>query len=340
MVNSREEDKMYLYLLINRISFLKAFEKLKVVEHVSSTSDIAIMGKDGIEALLNRRIYANFDFDRYRYESDRDFNYLVIDRSVKCVFYWEENYPPQLREIYNPPYMLFYRGTLPDWSQLFVTVVGTRHASVRARHAARRIASNLASSGVFVVSGLARGIDAEAHIGSLVSYGRAIAVMGSGVDTIYPVSNRWIAVEMLKKRGVIFSEYPPTDPPLKYHFPERNRILSGLSRMTIVIEAPLKSGALITADYALEQGRDVAVHFDGLKGSRGDGTRRLADEGAYVIRSSSEIFNLLGIEYREKENDINQMEDGLKKDSSVAVDSLSISQYLSSAMKQELLGMK
>ncbi len=316
----------FLLFMVGRISFLKAEEKLRLVEYVGDLSSILKMEKKDIERILGRRIYAELNFDRYKREAERDLKYINSDRGMGYAFYWDSKYPPQLREIYNAPYLLFYRGDIPDYFGRFVTVVGTRRATVAGRKATREIASALAEAGVIVVSGLARGIDAEAHIGCIKGGGCGVAVIGNGIDTVYPSSNRWIARDILRSGGTIFSEYPPGDPPLKYHFPERNRILSGLSSITLVVEAPEKSGALITADYATEQGRDVLVHTAGLKDGTGKGTIDLRNSGAGVVNSVSDIFTIMGIEYRRKDSDINLM--GRKE--------YGVAEYLSRKMLEEL----
>ncbi len=316
--------------VINRISFLKANEKLKLVNSTNDCASVVGMKKGDMEEILKRRIYAKLDFERYKKEAERDLRYIESDKGINYAFYWDSEYPPQLREIYDPPYLLFYRGRVPDYFLKFVTIVGTRHASAAARRAARRVSSALGEAGVVVVSGLARGIDAEAHIGCVSSGGCSISVIGNGIDSVYPVSNRWIAREILKSGGTVFSEYPPGDPPLKHHFPERNRILSGLSSVILVVEAPARSGALITANYAIEQGRDVLVHSAGLKGKSGEGTRALKENGAGVIDSSRDIFGLMGIEYGRKDSDINLM--GPEK--------CSTAEYLSKKMLEELEAIK
>jgi DNA processing protein len=152
------------------------------------------------------------------------------------------------------------------------------------------LGGDLAREGIGVASGLARGIDREAHEGCVAAGGYSIAVLGNGIDLLYPSSSAPLARALLKGGGVVVSEYPPGTPPLRFHFPARNRIISGLSRSVVVVQAPARSGALITAEYALEQGRDMYVHSAGLAGSAGDGTRRLAESGAPVIGSCEDIM--------------------------------------------------
>ncbi len=145
------------------------------------------------------------------------------------------------------------------------------------------------------MSGLARGIDREAHEGCEEAGFRSVAVLGSGIDMIYPSSSRAAGMALLARGGGILSEYPPGVPALRYHFPARNRIISGLCRGVVIIQAPERSGALITADYALEQGKDLWVHAAGTYGSAGAGTRRLADAGAPVIHGAADLLREWGV---------------------------------------------
>jgi DNA protecting protein DprA len=171
-----------------------------------------------------------------------------------------------------------------------VGVVGTRQPSGAGRGAAFSLAFELAGLGVGTVSGLARGIDAEAHRGSLAEGGRTIGVLGNGIDRVFPASSVPIGRQILESGGCILSEYPPGEPPRPYHFPGRNRIISGLSRAVVVVQAPEGSGALITAEYALEQGRELLVHADGLEGPAGSGTRALVNDGAPAVRGAADVL--------------------------------------------------
>jgi DNA processing protein len=207
-----------------------------------------------------------------------------------CIFYHEESYPPQLREIFDPPLLLYYRGSVPDYGKPLVGVVGTRRPTGAARSAAFSLGWELAGNGIGVVSGLARGIDREVHRGCVRGSGIAVGVLGHGLDRVYPSSSRELARDILNSGGILVSEYPPETPPQRYHFPMRNRIISGLARSVVVVQAPGKSGALITADYALEQGRDLFVHAAGLEGATGEGGLRLSCQGAGLINGAEDIF--------------------------------------------------
>ena len=205
-------------------------------------------------------------------------------------------YPPLLREIYDPPVLLYYRGTLLDPEKPAVAVVGTRHPSAAASMQALTLGREFAKAGITVISGLALGIDALAHRGCLEGGGCAVAVLGSSVDQVYPVSNRELARRILQTGGSLVSEYVFGTKPKKWYYPQRNRIISGLARATIIVEAPAASGALHTGRFALEQGRDLFVASSGISSPLGDGTRALARDGCPVISKAADVFSNWGID--------------------------------------------
>jgi DNA processing protein len=279
------------FLSLARVTFLRPKERMLLAEIVSGVEDFLRLGKNDLEALIGRRIRAlHFNPADYVKMAQTDELYLT-KRNILCTFYADGNYPVLLREIYDPPLVLFYRGVLPPSAQKAVAVVGTRQPGGKALQAAFELGIQLAREGICVVSGLALGIDRAAHRGTVEANGCAVAVLGNGIDTIYPHSSRQLAEKILAKGGALVSEYPPLMPPLKHHFPARNRIISGLSEAVVVIEAGAKSGALITADYALEQGRELFVHEAGCSRERGSGTLSLAQDGAKTISRAEQIFN-------------------------------------------------
>lgn len=210
-----------------------------------------------------------------------------------AVILCEKRYPKLLQTLYDPPFLLYYRGRIETLSKAAVAVVGTRIPAGNAASASWRIGFDLGQLSIPVVSGLALGIDSFAHAGNHRAGCGSVAVLGCGIDAVYPPANRQLAVELLQRGGVILSEYPPGTPPAPFRFPERNRIVSGLATVTVVVQAPLKSGALITADFALEQGREVVVMKTGLRGERGGGGAALAQSGAPVIESCNELLPLI-----------------------------------------------
>jgi DNA processing protein len=225
-------------------------------------------------------------------------NGRLTGEGMRSIFYWDSEYPPLLREIYDPPVTLFLRGSLPETGTTLAAIVGTRFPTGAGREAAFRLGFELGRSGVSVVSGLARGIDREAHEGCEEAGCPSVAVLGNGIDLIYPATSRPAAMALLERGGAIMSEYPPGVPPLRWHFPARNRIISGLSRGVVVVQAPARSGALFTAEYALEQNRDLWVHAAGLAGSTGEGTRQLAESGAPVVHGAAEVLGEWGVALR------------------------------------------
>jgi DNA processing protein len=211
------------------------------------------------------------------------------------VLTWDSpDYPRLLREIPAPPYLLHVKGTITEEDAWAVAVVGTRRATPYGREVTRRLVAPLARSGITVVSGLARGIDAEAHWTALKSGGRTIAVLGCGVDQVYPPEHRQLAQEIIA-HGALVSDYPLGTKPEGRNFPPRNRIISGLSLGTLVVEAGMRSGALITADFAGEQGRDVFAVPGSILARGCVGTNRLIRDGAGVVLGAEDILEELNL---------------------------------------------
>jgi len=205
-----------------------------------------------------------------------------------------KEYPELLREISTPPYLLYARGEILPQDELAVAIVGTRMPTAYGRQIAYDLAYNIAKNGITVISGLALGTDSAAHQGALDANGRTIAVLGCGADTIYPISNRALA-EKIQKQGAIISEFPLGMPPLKQNFPARNRIISGMSLGTVVVEAPEDSGSLITARFALEQGREVFGVPGNVTSKMSDGPNNLIKMGAKAVTSHSDIIDELNL---------------------------------------------
>ena len=206
---------------------------------------------------------------------------------------WSSDYPWMLRQIYDPPFGLYARASTSctnfflDMPQL--AVIGTRKPSPEGMAQAYAVSRQLSMKGIGIVSGLARGIDSAAHKGSLAASGRTIAVLGHGCDTVYPRIHAALASKIILNGGLLLSEYPPGTTPLPFRFPQRNRIISGLSSGVLVVEAPEKSGALITVDFALEQGRDVVVMASLMHSRRNTGGHALHEMGAPASNTADEI---------------------------------------------------
>lgn len=234
--------------------------------------------------------------ERQKLNPDR----LLQDHEQQNPQFWtpaDPEYPRLLLEIPDPPPLLYYQGRvdLAENQGLtpLVAIVGTRDPSDYGKRWTRRIASTLAQNGFTIVSGLADGIDTEAHRSCLEAGGRTLAVMGTGVDMVYPWSNRFLYQQVIE-HGLVLSEYPAGTQPDRGHFPRRNRIIAGFSRATLVMEAPKKSGALITARLANDYGRDIYALPGSLDNPKAIGCLRLLNQGAHVILSEAELLEMLG----------------------------------------------
>lgn len=203
-----------------------------------------------------------------------------------------ENYPENLKNIYDPPSKLYILGNKEILKQKGVAIVGTRKASEYGKKVAFKFAKELSEKGINIISGLALGVDTYAHLGTLRpnSLGKTIAVLGSGLDEIYPKQNIDLAKMIIRSGGCIISEYPLGTKPGKLNFPQRNRIISGISNGVVVIEASETSGALITADFALEQGRDVFAVPGNIFSATSEGTNDLIKQGAKIVTKYEDIL--------------------------------------------------
>ena len=201
-------------------------------------------------------------------------------------------FPPRLRDIPDPPARLWVRGDLSALLGQAVAIIGSRRASHGSLEIARRLATDLAAIGLTVVSGLARGCDAAAHRGALAAGGRTVAVLGSGLDVMYPPEHGALAVE-IAVRGAIVSEFAPDSPPLPFRFRQRNRLISGLALGVVVIEANERSGSLITAGCALTQGREVMVVPGSVHAGRNRGGHLLIRDGAALVENAEDVLGVL-----------------------------------------------
>lgn len=209
-----------------------------------------------------------------------------------CSF--QPGYPDCLRQIANHPFILYYKGRLELLNSPAVAIVGSRRCTTYGRNTAEHLASGLSGAGITIVSGLARGIDAAAHTGALRGIASTIAVLGGGLDHIYPAENRRLH-HQIASQGLLISDYPPGTIPHGSHFPARNRIIAGLSKGVLVVEAQQRSGSLITADFALEQGRDVMAVPGPINSPASTGSNNLIKQGARLVSSLEEILEETGL---------------------------------------------
>jgi DNA processing protein len=242
------------------------------------------MGSKVIERILQAR--ENIDLDQVWEKIEK--------QGIKIITWEDEAYPSRLKEIDQPPPVLFVRGEYLQDDLFAVALVGTRRVTPYGRQITEELASFLAANGITVVSGLARGVDAVAHQTALKAGGRTIAVLGSGVDKIYPPEHRTLA-EQIMERGAIVSDYAVGTPPDASNFPPRNRIISGLALAVVVVEAGETSGALITAEFAAEQGREIFAVPGSILAPQSKGTNKLIQNGAHPLLSANDLMQALDL---------------------------------------------
>ncbi len=232
------------------ITYAKARGIIETLKDVS----VIFSHKDGVVSNIAKEL------DRIDFDQMHNFLVNLEKMNIQVITYLSDIYPAQLREIHNPPLVLYAKGDLSLLSHdAMLAVVGTRRATAYGEDVTRSFCKVLAKENICIVSGLADGIDTIAHESTVAVKGKTIAVLGSGLNNIYPASNITLADKIVATGGLILSEYLPNETPQSYHFPARNRIVAGLCKGVLIIEAPLRSGALITKEYALENNRDIFV---------------------------------------------------------------------------------
>jgi DNA processing protein len=254
-----------------------------------------------VSAGLPQKVVENFTKIRQQLDLNRVMD-EIGKKGIKILTLQDEDYPRRLKEINQPPPVLYVKGSINVEDEWAVAVVGTRRVTAYGRQVASEIAQFLAQNGITVISGLARGVDAISHQAALKAGGRTVAVLGSGVDVVYPPEHAKLANE-ITSQGALVSDYPVGTQPDGINFPPRNRIISGLSMATIVVEAGEKSGALITAEFAVEQGKEVFAVPGSILTPQSEGTNRLIEQGARPLLKMSEILDTLKLEQiPEKQN--------------------------------------
>ncbi len=283
-----------LLLALARCTFLTCAEKQFFAENLDNLESLTVLSIEDISISVGRVVHTRC----WKPEILGELVLRDLEIMDKFDIHWvpinSSGYPPLLRELHDSPFVLFWRGILPDPERPLIAIVGTRSPTGDGSLEAARLGRDFAEAGIPVISGLASGIDAWAHRGNVEGGAKSVAVLACGLDQIYPRSNRYLASALLEGGGCLMGEYPPLESPLRYRFPQRNRIISGLARAVIVVEAPEKSGALITADFALEQGRDLYVDKNTLDNCRSAGVRKLFEQGAPAVSSAAEILEEWG----------------------------------------------
>lgn len=250
---------------------------------------------------LNPKLAADFTSWRRTFQMEKVSEKLA-EENINFITWNDPDYPALLKEIVAPPPLLYYKG---GWNNFFgeeitagrLAVVGSRKYSANAEKIINELLPPLISAGLKIISGLALGIDTLTHRAALNYHGQTLAVLGSGLDSthIYPYTNRYLATEIINRSGLIISEFPPGTPPYKQNFPQRNRIISGLAAATLVVEAQVKSGALITANYALEQNREVLAVPGHIFSEFSAGCNNLIKAGAKMVTGAADVGEIFGL---------------------------------------------
>ena len=273
---------------IGAVRFRALLEAFGSAEAAWNASPVALS-----DAGLSQKVVENFQRVRKGVSLEQ-----VAERihslDVQVITWDDPAYPRHLKEIDQPPPVLYVRGRLQPEDDWAVAIVGTRKVTAYGRQVAEEVAATLASSGVTIVSGLARGVDSIAHQAALNAGGRSLAVLGNGVDLVYPPENRKLAAQLVE-HGALVSDYPLGTQPDGINFPPRNRIISGLSIAVIIVEAGLTSGALITATFAAEQGRDVFAVPGNINAPQSQGTNRLIRDGAQPLLTPQDVLEALDL---------------------------------------------
>lgn len=274
--------------------------KLSIIKNFNSLEEIWYYSN-----YERKNLGINGEYEKIKYYLQKAWNRtklenllkVIKNRDINSVNFYDNKYPNKLKTQLDAPSVLFYKGYIERLSEgLNVGIVGARNCSVYGRNAATVISKELSAYGINIISGMARGIDACAHRASVENKGYTCAVLGSGIDVIYPKENKKLYEDILES-GCVVSEFLPGTEPLSYNFPIRNRIISGLSDLVIIVEAAEKSGSLITAELALEQGKDIVAVPGSIFSDLSKGTNKLIRDGAYPFTNFQDLFQILNIQY-------------------------------------------
>ncbi len=307
MVTKNKLEKKKYWIWLSMIPNLSCMEKQKLLKIYKSPEEIYNLSENkllqvkgisnvSVKNILNEKIKENLE---------RHIEYM-LKNNIDIISIVDEEYPKSLRNIYDFPVSLYCKGNIKILKDKVIAIVGCRDATNYGKNAAKYFSYNIAKQNINIVSGLARGIDSYAHIGvicaqieensansinNLKKCGKTIAILGNGLDIIYPEENKKLAQQILENGGCIMSEYPLGAKPERIHFPERNRIISGISDGILVIEAKEKSGTLITVDFALEQGKDVYAVPGNINSNNSVGTNELIKQGAKMVTNYEEVIS-------------------------------------------------
>ncbi|MDO8426467.1 MAG: DNA-processing protein DprA [Deltaproteobacteria bacterium] len=288
-----ESDSLKYWLALSRLKGIERFAINGIIERFGPPEAIFRETRKGLEAFSAAFAKSVAGFEDWK-RVDKELA-LIESQGVTIITFESPLYPALLKEIYDPPCVLYAKGEA-SFEGPSVAVVGTRHPTHYGLKMSESISRDLGGMGVTVVSGMARGCDMAAHKGALSSGGFTVAVLGTGVDTPYPRENKKLYEEIIEK-GLVISEFPLGTPPLPQNFPRRNRIISGLSEGVLVVEAPLRSGSLMTAGLALEYNREVFAVPGPVTSPKSMGANKLLKQGARLVESAEDITEALGLKF-------------------------------------------
>ncbi|MGV8050303.1 MAG: DNA-processing protein DprA [Anaerolineaceae bacterium] len=290
-------DELKYWLAFSMVKGVGAVRFRKLISYFGQLSNAWNASPDALLAAgMTEKVAAGIIQQRNKLDVDT-LEETLVRKGIKTLTWNDSNYPRYLKEINQPPPVLYYRGSIEPQDELAIAIVGTRNVTSYGRQLTKDTAAYLAGNGVTIVSGLARGVDAIAHQAALDIGGRTLAVLGSGVDVIYPPEHRKLA-EKIIRQGALISDYFPGTQPEGANFPPRNRIISGLSRGTVVIEAGEKSGALITAKFSVDQGREVFAVPGSVLSPMSRGTNNLLASGAIPMTNPAIVLDSLQLASR------------------------------------------
>lgn len=289
-MNKRDNIKTYL-IALNQIEKIGDRRIYELIKHYESVENIFEDKEKNLKELIEKKF--KFKINDFSKNEILDKAENIIKKSeeheIKILSLFDKEYPFNLKQIDNPPYILYYKGDLKKLRRNSISIVGTRNPTNESKKYAFDIASKLSALNITVVSGMAKGIDKEAHLGAISSLVNSAAVLGNGIDIVYPSENVKVYNKLIES-GIVVSEFEVGRKPDRMNFPRRNRIISGLSYATIMVEASSKSGALITVDYALNQGREVYIAPYDEKLKEYFGNHKLYKEGAKIIYDITDIL--------------------------------------------------